>query len=246
MHGFAPRLRRRLDGWLDRLAPRGCALCGDALPPRAFPGVCDGCLVELPGARRPRCARCGHPTDRTAPACTACATDGPVPPVDRTIAAADYAPPLDRLVTALKFGGELSLARPLGELVAAAWQGALEPEPLDCLVPVPLGAGRLARRGFNQSAEIARAMRAALPRAPRLRAGALVRLRDTPAQSGLGLEARRGNLVGCFRATLPLHGARVGLVDDVTTSGSTLAEAARALRAAGAARVVALVAARTP
>ena len=233
-HPFA-RARRRLGGWLDHLAPR------------AFPGFCTGCLLDLPGARRARCRRCGQPTDAPAPACTACATEGS-PAVDATLAAADYAPPLDRMVTALKFGRQLPLARPLGELLAARWAGALHGEPLDCLVPVPLAPERLAQRGFNQSLEMARAMSACLgpsfaplPVLPRR----LARLRDTPPQAGLALAERRTNLLGCFGCSGRLDGLRIGLVDDVMTSGSTVAEAARALKAAGATRVVALVVTRT-
>jgi ComF family protein len=240
------RARRRLGRWLDHLVPRGCATCGTALPPGAFPGFCGGCLADLPGARRPRCARCGQPTDRPAAACTACAGADPGPgPIDATLAAADYAPPLDRVVTALKFGRRLALARPLGELLAARWLGALPAVPLDGLVPVPLGDRRLAQRGFNPSLEMARAMSAALPVPLPVLAGRLRRVRETPPQSGLGLAERRRNLLGCFACRTRLDGLRVGLVDDVMTSGSTIAEAARALRAAGAASVVAIVVART-
>lgn len=252
MHPAATRtlrsLRRRLDGWLDHLAPRGCALCGDVLPPRAFPAFCQGCLAELPGSRRARCARCGRPTDRPAPACTGCAGDRETAALDCTFAAADYAPPLDRVVTALKFRRELALARPLGELLAARWAAEPSAPALDCLVPVPLATARLAERGFNQSLEIARTMHAALSSFPGVgpvRPRGLRRLRDTPAQAGLDLPARRRNLSGCFACDGRLDGLTVGVVDDVMTSGSTLAEAARALKAAGAARVVALVAART-
>jgi ComF family protein len=238
------RARRRLGRWLDHLAPRGCPTCGTWLPPGAFPGFCAGCLADLPGARRSRCARCGQPTDRPAPACTACAGAGPVT-VDATLAAADYAPPLDRVVTALKFGRRLALARPLGELLAARWLGALPAVPLDGLVPVPLGARRLAQRGFNPSLEMARAMSAALPAPLPVLRGRLRRVRETPPQSGLGLVERRRNLLGCFACDARLDGLRIGLVDDVMTSGSTVAEAARVLRAAGAASVVAIVVART-
>jgi ComF family protein len=231
---------RRLGGWLDHWVPRRCALCCEPLAPRTFPGFCTPCIDALPGARRPRCRRCGLPAPDGA--CGGCVPPG----VDRTIAAADYAAPLDRVVTTLKFGRELALARPLGELVAAAWLGAVEPAPLDCLVPVPLSAARIARRGFNQALEMARAMAAALAAPPPVLPGALVRTRDTPAQSGLRLADRRGNLAGCFACPGRLDGLRVGVVDDVMTSGGTLAEAARTLRAAGAAGVVALVAARTP
>ncbi len=240
------RARRGLGHWLDRLAPPGCCLCGEALGPRAFPALCTGCLLDLPGAKRPRCARCAQPTDRAAPACTACATTDPCPPVSATLAVGDYAPPLDRVVTSLKFGRQIVLARPLGELLAARWLGNPEPVRLDCLVPVPLGDSRLAQRGFNQALELARAMSRALATPLPVLPRRLLRVRDTPAQSGLALDERRRNLQGCFRYRGRLDGLHVGLIDDVMTSGSTLAEAARTLRGAGASRVVALVVARTP
>lgn len=166
--------------------------------------------------------------------------------LDATLAAADYAPPLDRLVTGLKFGGRMELAAPLGELLAARWLGSTAPLELDCLVPVPLGEARLASRGFNQSLEIARSLRAALARPLPIPARQLVRIRNTASQAELDLAARRANLAGCFACRGRFDGLSVGLVDDVMTSGSTLAEAARVLRAAGARRVVALVATRTP
>jgi ComF family protein len=167
-------------------------------------------------------------------------------PLDATIAAADYAPPLDRLVTALKFGGRLELAAPLGELLAARWLGCARPVPLHCLVPVPLGEARLAERGFNQALEIARSMSAALGHRLPVPALRLVRTRDTGSQARLDLAARQANLAGCFACRGRFDGMTVGLVDDVMTSGSTLAEAGRTLRAAGAQRIVALVATRTP
>jgi ComF family protein len=230
---------RRLDRWLDHLAPRACALCGMGLAPGAFPGLCGGCLQAMPGATRRRCVRCALPAEG---ACAACAQAGL--PLDRTLAAADYAPPLDRLVTSMKFGRQLGLARPLGEVLAARWLGAPDAPPLDCLVPVPLGAARLAQRGFNQALEMARAMSAALAEPMPVHPRRLLRVRETPAQAGLGLAERRRNLAGCFECRGRLDGLRVGLVDDVMTSGSTLAEAAQALRRAGAASVVALVVAR--
>jgi len=251
--------RRRLGTWLDHLAPRGCALCARVLAPGAFPGFCTGCLLALPGARRIRCPGCGLSNEATSPGspaagssidppatagrCRHCAGEATL---DRTLAAADYAAPLDRAVTALKFGRQLGLARPLGELLAARWLGSADRIRLDCLVPVPLGEARLAQRGFNQSLEMARAMSAALASPLPVHAWRLRRLRDTPAQAGLGLAARRVNLRGCFGARGSFAGLHVGLVDDVMTTGSTLTEAAGALKRAGAQRVVALVVARTP
>ena len=242
------RIIRRIGRWFDGWVPRPCALCRALLPPGAFPGVCFGCLAELPGAHRPRCGRSAQPTDRDAPACTACATLG-TPPIDTTVTVADYAPPIDRLVAALKFGRELTLARPLGELLAARWLGCPDPPRVDCLVPVPLAPGRLARRGFNQSLEVARAMAGALAQSSRsvpVAARAIGRLRETPPQSGLALAQRRTNLHGAFASGMRFDGMVVGIVDDVMTSGSTVGEVARVLRAAGAVTVVAFVVTRTP
>ena len=102
----------------------------------------------------------------------------------------------------------------------------------DVLVPVPLHRSRHATRGFNQSAEIARwvSRRAGPPVDPRL----AERRRATLPQVGLHLPDREANVRGAFIATAGVSGRRVVVIDDVTTTGSTLAELAGALIAAGA------------
>jgi len=111
------------------------------------------------------------------------------------------------------------------------------------VVPVPLHARRLRERGFSPAALLAKACarEAHAPFAPVL----LARLRDTPSQTGLSRGARRRNVAGAFvaRAEAP---PRVWLVDDVVTTGSTLSEAARALRRAGACEVVGVCLAHRP
>ncbi len=122
--------------------------------------------------------------------------------------------------------------------------GARAPAPApDLVVPVPLHPRRLRERGFNPATLLARAL--ARERRVRLDPVALRRVRDTPSQTHLGRRARRRNVRGAFvaRARVP---PRVWLVDDVVTTGSTLGEAARALRRAGARSVVGICAARTP
>jgi predicted amidophosphoribosyltransferase len=116
------------------------------------------------------------------------------------------------------------------------------------LMPMPLSASRLRERGYNQAWELARR----LARGLRLRADArlLLRVRDTPHQVDLPFGQRAANVRGAF-AVEPLRrtelaGQDVALVDDVLTTGATAAEAARVLRAAGAARVRVWVVARTP
>jgi ComF family protein len=144
-----------------------------------------------------------------------------------------YAAPLDRLIPALKFGGKLAHARLLGELLAEelAASGARRPE---LILPVPLHARRLRERGYNQALELARPVARALGLP--LETRACTRLRATAAQSGLDLKARRANLRGAF--AVPALGVKhVAVLDDVVTSGSTVAELARALARAGVERV---------
>jgi ComF family protein len=119
----------------------------------------------------------------------------------------------------------------------------------DLVVPIPLTTARLASRGYNQAWELVKALRAAAP-GELAQNDALVRLGETPDQHSLSREQRLRNLQGAFAAH-PLHaarlaGARVLLVDDVTTTGATLHSAAQALLLAGAQQVSALVFARTP
>jgi predicted amidophosphoribosyltransferase len=104
-----------------------------------------------------------------------------------------------------------------------------------CVAPVPLHPRRLRARGFSPAALLARAAAREVraPFAPVL----LARLRDTPSQTSLSRAERRRNVAGAFAARVPAP-PRVWLVDDVATTGSTLAAAARALRRAGAREVV--------
>ncbi|MEK9775365.1 MAG: ComF family protein [Quisquiliibacterium sp.] len=156
---------------------------------------------------------------------------------------ADYAPPLDRLIVALKFGSDLPAAQALGRLLAerARQQGCALP---GLLVPVPLAPRRLARRGYNQSERLARTLAGTL--GLDLASQGLLRTHETAPQSGLTLKARRHNLDDAFSANRQFFNCDVGLVDDVMTSGATLQVIAATLKQAGARRVVNLVVARTP
>jgi ComF family protein len=141
-----------------------------------------------------------------------------------------------RAVHGLKYGGWWRIA----EQLAGAMAGLLPAGPA-LLVPIPLSPRRLRRRGYNQAERVAAALsrRAGLPLArDRLR-----RVRDTPTQTALPPEARQANVAEAFHAA-GVAGARVVLVDDVFTTGATLAEAARSLAQAGAKAVEAVTFAR--
>lgn len=218
------------------LAPRqGCELCGARAGTEA---LCRPCRADLPRVPAPCCPVCALPR-RSATRCESCRPGAR--PFDATIAALDYRFPVDVIVQALKYRGELALAAPLGNMLVDALADAARP---DLLLPTPPSPGRLRRRGFHHAGEIARVVGqrlgiASVPTAAR-------RVRDGEPQAGLALAMRHVNLhraFECHRADL-VRGRHVALIDDVMTSGATLTDLARAVRAAGAARVVLWVVAR--
>ena len=178
------------------------------------------------------------------PICGACLTHPP--PYARTLAAVDYGHPWDGLITRYKFHAGLDLAPAFVARMLAAQPDA---DPLPALLlPVPLSDARLRERGYNQAWELAR--RLARARGATTDAHLLLRVRDTPHQLALPPAERAGNVRAAFavepaRCT-ELAGRDVTLVDDVMTTGATVAEAARSLLQAGAREVAVWVLARTP
>ncbi|WP_354003746.1 ComF family protein [Ramlibacter aurantiacus] len=166
------------------------------------------------------------------------------PELDACHAAVDYAFPWTGLIARFKFQDEPGWARPLADLMRAVPAIAHAVSTADRVVPMPLSRRRLSERGFNQALELARRLGAGC-----VDARLLLRVRDTLPQASLDLSRRRANVAQAF-AVDPLRaaclaGSHVLLVDDVMTSGASLAAAARALRQAGAARVTGVVLART-
>jgi ComF family protein len=153
-----------------------------------------------------------------------------------------YGAPLDRHIHALKYRGARRLGRALASLLAEhVRERALH---VDALVPVPLHAQRFRERGYNQAAEIARALGAALG-LPVLLRGVVRRGAQAP-QTGRGAAERRFGVMGAFAAQRSLRGCRLAIVDDVLTTGATVNALGEVLLAAGAARCEAWAVARTP
>jgi ComF family protein len=206
--------------------------------------LCQACLARY-AAPTPRCGRCGLRLGLATPACGACLREPP--PFAHTVCAVDYGFPWDHLVGEFKFNGHTALAGPLAELIQRAVQASPAPRP-DCVAAHTAGAAALAERGYNQAWELARRVAAALQLPAR--AQWLLRPLNTAHQAELGRAERQRNLRSAFMVE-PQHrpalqGRQVALVDDVMTTGATVAEASRALLRAGAAAVHVWVLARTP
>ena len=218
----------------DALLPQDCLLCGAQ---DAAGLLCESCAAELPWLPRLPAALCPVCAE-TAPGGAICGQCIRSPPhFDATFAAFRYAFPIDKLVHALKYGHRLAIAG----FFAQALRNV--PAPVaDLIVPLPLSAQRLAERGFNQSIEIARPVARTLG-LPLLLDGC-TRPIDTTPQAMLPWKARRDNVRHAFECAVDLTGKSVIVVDDVMTTGSTLDEFARTLKAHGAAQITNLVAAR--
>lgn len=210
------------------MLPWRCLLCGA----RGAQGLdlCLACRAELP-RNLACCARCALPLPTASTCCGRCQRD-PLP-WQAAWSPFRYAWPLDRLETRFKFGGDLAAGRTLARL----WAMETPPLPLpQWIVPVPLSCRRLRGRGYNQAWELARVLGRQL--GVPCRADLLQRNRDTAAQTGLDAAGRRRNVRDAFAVRsaygLPDH---VAVLDDVFTTGATLAACTQALRRAGVARV---------
>lgn len=205
--------------------PQDCFLCaapsGDEL-------LCPACSSGLPLLSDERCPVCALPTPG-ASVCGACLKQPPH--FDATQAVFRYEFPVDSLIRSLKYAHRLASADFLGRTLMQL------PAPFrpDLILPVPLSPARLAERGFNQALELARPLARALGVSPEI--DRIHRRRDTTPQASLPWKERATNIRHAFECDVDLTGKAVLVVDDVMTTGATLDELARTLKARGAVRV---------
>ena len=206
----------------------------------ALPAVCAGCGLEGP----PLCRECRPAVDvrlaATPGVVLGLPSDTPLPLLQLEWCA-PFTGVTRQALHHLKYAGERRLAGPLGESMAARWSRAGAGG--DVLVPVPASPDRVRQRGYDQAVLLARVAGRHLRLPVR---EVLVRARQTAAQFDLDRSARGSNVRGAFRLLdpAPVRGRWVVLVDDVVTTGSTLAACANALLEGGATAVSALTVAR--
>lgn len=237
-------LRRLGTHLLDILLPPQCLRCGTLVD--VVGTLCPVCWPQLRFVDRPFCESCGVPFEidvGDGAECAACAAEPPA--YARARAAVMYDDGSKPLILGLKHRDRTDLAPALGRWMARAGADVLE--GADLLVPVPLHWTRLLARRYNQAAELARAVSrlSGVSVCPDL----LVRRRRTPKLGALGPAARRRTVKGAIaahpRRAARAVGMRCVLVDDVHTTGATLAACTAALLRAGADRVDVLTFART-
>jgi ComF family protein len=226
-----------------------------------FPPLCHGCRLPVPGGEELHlCRPCRERVPAvSSPLCTVCgipfATEGGIdhrcgdcisapPPFASARAAGTFDDLLPELIHRFKYEHRTHLRRPLGLLMAERLDRHRRETGAEILVPVPLHRKRLKDRGFNQAVLLGGILsrKWGLPLSP----DALCRHRWTEPQIALSAGERPGNVRGAFSVRRPevVEGRTVMLIDDVCTTGSTLAECARTLLKAGAASVHAVTIAR--
>ncbi|HXG12821.1 MAG TPA: ComF family protein [Gemmataceae bacterium] len=237
--------RELVQGLVQLLYPAACEVCGQALPPDQAE-LCADCRAALTADPHPSCPRCAAtvgPFANVADGCGFCRNE--TFHFERVLRLGPYEGLLRQVILRMKHLSGEGLAEAVGDLWAGHLAPRLRDDRPDLIVPVPLHWWRRWRRGYNQSEELAYRLAAHLGLL--CRPSWLRRVRNTPQQAASSAAARRQNVRGAFRAAPrpALAGKCVLLVDDVLTTGSTASEAARALRDAGAARVLVAVLARS-
>lgn len=232
MSNLTPVILNSCNNCAQHLLPQACLLCGGASGAALLCANCDSELPRLPAGR---CASCALPIP-DGDICGAC-LDRP-PRFDDVTAVFAYGFPVDALIQAFKYGGNLAVATVLG----AALGNAVATHA-DAIIPMPLSPQRLRQRGFNQALEIARGV-SRITGIPVMR-DACRKVIETPPQATLPWKERAKNMRGAFVCDADLSGKKIAVIDDVMTSGATLNELAKNLRRAGAVHISGWVVART-
>ncbi len=237
---------KMLERIADLLWPRTCPICGK-LSDRPQRYICSACLMRINFVEQSEgcCHICGRSVEelKTDYLCEDCRVYKPN--YDRAATALNFSGAARKLVTKFKYNSCLWLLQDFVDWLESAAMARYDLNAADIILPMPTTLLHRLDRGYNPSAVLARHLAKRIGK-PCL-SGILKRKGHPKRQAGLSEEARRENVKGTFRIPKGevLQGKTVLLLDDVLTTGSTLSEAARELKNAGAKRVLALTLARS-
>mgnify|MGYP001576399541 CR=1 FL=1 len=224
-------------GLLDLIYPPHCLVCGEA----GDDYLCAECVESIIFIEPPYCRKCGIPCESFY--CETCKEREFA--FECACSVGLFEGVLRETIHVLKYDCSIVMAEPLANLMARSFVDTRLGPKIDVVIPVPIHRKRMLERGFNQSVELARLFceRLSLP----LELGVLRKPRETRHQVDLPHDLRATNVAGAFSVCNGgnLAGRNVLLIDDVITTGSTLDEAARTLRASGAGSVYAYTLARS-
>lgn len=233
-----------IEAVLDFAFPRICVGCGASADADGSGVLCETCRATLKPLDGELCLRCSHPVGKhmdTSRGCGNCR--GRDYKYDSVFAAGLYDGVLREVLLAFKYERRRDLQSEISGFMQGGLLSRLSAGEVDLVCPVPMHASRLRKRGFNQAGLLARPLAAALGVPVDLES--LKRVRNTRPQVGLAFTARQKNVKDAFAGDKgTFEGRCVLLVDDIFTTGATGSECARALKDAGARKVIFVVAAR--
>ena len=231
MNALPKLLRDACAGILELIYPPHCLVCREA----GDDYLCAQCIEEIDLIEPPYCRKCGIPCESHF--CRDCREREFA--FEFSCSAGAFDGVLREAIFALKYQARIVMADPLADLMVRCFPQTHLAKAVDVVVPIPIHHSRFVERGFNQAEELARRFckRVSLP----LEVDALYKPGNTAHQVSLPRRKRMVNMKGAFavKNANALTGKRVLLIDDVFTTGSTLDEAARILKANGAAQVYA-------
>lgn len=224
------------------LMPEICLFCG-SLDLNVDSSICPECLSSLRWVSQPICKVCGQPL-RTGSVvhpnlCGTCLSSPPI--YDTARYGLYYESSVRAAITRFKFDSSLASSKPLAEFLVQTFYRYYADVKFDVILPAPLHTKRLLSRGFNQTVILSRRLSKATG-IPLDRTG-IIKIRNTEPQARLSRSKRLSNLSNAFeiKHVKQMIDKRVLIVDDVSTTGATITEAAKVVKKAGASYVGILV-----